>query len=94
MPRSKQESYIRAAQEPEACEDRGRAACSHPNSLRPSAIDQCNSALAVRQVLETVHRRGAAEKVRLVLVQTRHSLDMAGRWRQLGGGMYQRLYDL
>ena len=30
--------------EPEACEDRGRAMCSHPTSLRPSAIDQRNSA--------------------------------------------------
>jgi hypothetical protein len=30
--------------EPEACEDRGCAACSHQTSLRSSAIGQCNSA--------------------------------------------------
>ena len=30
--------------EPEACEDRSGAMCSHPTSLRPSTIDQRNSA--------------------------------------------------
>lgn len=30
--------------EPEASKDRGRAKCSHPTSLQPSAIDQHNRA--------------------------------------------------
>jgi hypothetical protein len=42
VPPDRDRDHIR--REPEASEDRGRAMCSHRTSLRPSAIDQRNSA--------------------------------------------------
>jgi hypothetical protein len=44
VPPDRERDHLR--REPEACENRGRAACSHQTSLRPSTIDECNSAFA------------------------------------------------